>query len=123
MSSLTTEEFDFIKICHRLQYTSHVPSFPGANKFKGTQIHSSEYREWTPFVDKTVLVVGIGNSACDIAMDLSSHANQASMIVAFLLAQCIGIFVLLYRSTSVQEMVHGLWNDSVHLDIQLIWHF
>ena len=56
MSSLTTEEFDFIKICHGLQYTSHVPSFPGDNKFKGTQIHSSEYREWTPFVDKTVLV-------------------------------------------------------------------
>ena len=27
-----------------------------------------------------------------------------------LLAQCIGIFVLLYRSISLQEMVHGLWN-------------
>ena len=93
LSSLTTEEFDFIMICHGLQYTSHVPSFPGANRFKGTQIHSSEYREWTPFVDKTVLVVGIGNSACDVAMELSSHANQASMIIAFLLAQCIGIFV------------------------------
>ena len=92
------------------------------NRFKGTQIHSSGYREWTPFVDKTVLVVGIGNSACDVAMELSSHANQASTIIAFLLAQCIRIFILLYRSISAQEMVHGLWNDSVHLDIQLIWH-
>ena len=64
--------------------------------------------------------MGIGNSACAVAMELSSHANQASMIVAFLLAQCIGIFVLLCRSISAQEMVHGLWNNSVHLDIQLI---
>ena len=122
VSSLTAEEFDFIMICHGLQYTSHVPSFPGANRFKGTQTHSIGYREWTPFVDKTVLVVGIDNSACDVAMELSFHANQASMIIAFLLSQCIGIFVLLYRSISAQEMVHELWNDSIHLDIQLTWH-
>jgi dimethylaniline monooxygenase (N-oxide forming) len=77
LSFLTVEEaFDFVMICNGLQYAGHIPPFPGANRFKGTQIHSNEYREWSPFVDKTVLVVGIGNSACDIAMDLSSHANQ-----------------------------------------------
>ncbi|MDB5619164.1 FAD-dependent oxidoreductase [Tardiphaga sp.] len=53
------------------------PSFPGA--FNGTAIHSSQYRTAQPFEDKKVLVVGIGNSAVDIAVDLCKRAGHVAL--------------------------------------------
>lgn len=50
------------------------PSFPG--RFDGHAIHSHDYRTAGPFEDKRVLVVGIGNSAVDIAVDLCRRAKQ-----------------------------------------------
>jgi glycine/D-amino acid oxidase-like deaminating enzyme len=50
------------------------PSFPG--RFDGHAIHSHDYRTAEPFDDKRVLVVGIGNSAVDIAVDLCRRAKQ-----------------------------------------------
>ncbi|RMH97661.1 MAG: NAD(P)/FAD-dependent oxidoreductase [Calditrichaeota bacterium] len=44
------------------------PDFPG--EFHGTVLHSHDYKHPEPFAGKRVLVVGIGNSACDIAIDL-----------------------------------------------------
>ncbi|MGL4556267.1 MAG: flavin-containing monooxygenase [Afipia sp.] len=54
-----------------------LPSFPGT--FDGVAIHSSEYRTAAPFDDKNVLVVGIGNSAVDIAVDLCKRARSVSL--------------------------------------------
>jgi putative flavoprotein involved in K+ transport len=48
-----------------------LPSWPGAADFTGTLIHSSEYRNPEPFRDQDVLVVGAGNSAAEIAVDLA----------------------------------------------------
>ena len=45
------------------------PEFPG--RFDGVQMHSHHYVENTDFRDKNVLVVGIGNSAMDIAVESS----------------------------------------------------
>ena len=53
------------------------PSFPGA--FDGVAIHSSEYRTADPFDHKNVLVVGIGNSAVDIAVDLCKRAKSVTL--------------------------------------------
>ncbi|MEX2629708.1 MAG: NAD(P)-binding domain-containing protein [Tistlia sp.] len=51
-----------------------LPDFPGT--FDGLQIHSHHYRTAEPFRDKRVLVVGIGNSAVDIAVDLARGARH-----------------------------------------------
>ncbi len=48
------------------------PDFPG--QFRGQEIHSHHYRTASPFQDKRVLVVGIGNSAVDIAVDVCKAA-------------------------------------------------
>lgn len=45
------------------------------NNFKGDLIHSSQYRNSTPFENKKVLVVGIGNSGVDIACDLAKNTK------------------------------------------------
>jgi cation diffusion facilitator CzcD-associated flavoprotein CzcO len=44
------------------------PAFPGSEDFPGEQIHAHYYRTPDLFVDKRVVVLGIGNSACDIAV-------------------------------------------------------
>lgn len=51
------------------------PSYPG--KFAGETIHSSEYKTADVFEGKRVLVVGGGNSGCDIAVDAAVHADKA----------------------------------------------
>jgi dimethylaniline monooxygenase (N-oxide forming) len=47
------------------------PAFPGAGEFEGEQIHAHGYREPDVLRDKRVLVLGIGNSAVDIAVESS----------------------------------------------------
>jgi cation diffusion facilitator CzcD-associated flavoprotein CzcO len=48
------------------------PSFPGQEGFAGAQLHAHHYREPDErFIDKNVLVLGIGNSATDIAVETS----------------------------------------------------
>ncbi len=47
------------------------PAFPGAEEFDGEQIHAHEYREPEVLRGKRVLVLGIGNSAVDIAVESS----------------------------------------------------
>ena len=50
------------------------PSFPG--DFSGETIHSHHYRTASPYEGKSVLVVGLGNSAVDIAVDLARQARR-----------------------------------------------
>ena len=47
------------------------PAFPGSGAFTGEQIHAHGYREPDVLRDKRVLVLGIGNSAVDIAVEAS----------------------------------------------------
>lgn len=50
-----------------------VPTWPGSDAFPGAMIHSAEYRNGAPFTGKRVLVVGIGNTGGEIAIDLHEH--------------------------------------------------
>src|SRR5437764_8312048 len=57
------------------------PAIPGAATFAGEQLHSRDYRAPEPFAGKRVLVVGIGNSACDIAADCGRVAARTVLAV------------------------------------------
>jgi cation diffusion facilitator CzcD-associated flavoprotein CzcO len=52
------------------------PPFPGAEDFEGEQMHAHYYREPEVLRDKRVLVLGIGNSATDIAVESSRIAEK-----------------------------------------------
>jgi cation diffusion facilitator CzcD-associated flavoprotein CzcO len=52
------------------------PPFPGAGDFVGEQIHAHCYREPDVLRGKRVLVLGIGNSATDIAVEASRIAER-----------------------------------------------
>jgi dimethylaniline monooxygenase (N-oxide forming) len=55
------------------------PSFPGSESFPGTQLHAHYYKTPDVLEGKRVLVLGIGNSACDIAVEASRHASETSL--------------------------------------------
>ncbi|MCV0393810.1 MAG: NAD(P)-binding domain-containing protein [Rhizobiaceae bacterium] len=51
----------------------NMPTFDG--EFDGELIHSSAYRSPSQLAGKRVLIVGAGNSGCDIAIDAVHHAR------------------------------------------------
>ena len=51
------------------------PSFPGSETFPGEQLHAHYYRTPEIFDGKRVVVLGIGNSATDIAVEASRSAT------------------------------------------------
>jgi thioredoxin reductase len=51
------------------------PAFPGAGEFEGEQMHVHHYREPEALRGKRVLVLGIGNSATDVAVEASRIAD------------------------------------------------
>lgn len=55
--------------------------FRGKETFTGKIIHSFEYKTGIDFKGQNVLVVGFGNSACEIAIDLFEQGANPSMSV------------------------------------------
>ncbi len=55
--------------------------FKGVETFTGKVMHSYGYKTGSQFRDKKVLVVGFGNSACEIAIDLYEQGALPSMAV------------------------------------------
>lgn len=53
----------------------HLPELPGQARFRGQVLHARNYRQPAPFADQRVLVVGAGNSAVQIAVELARHAR------------------------------------------------
>lgn len=52
------------------------PPFPGSDTFPGTQLHAHHYRTPDVLTGKRVVVLGIGNSATDIAVESSRVARK-----------------------------------------------
>ena len=55
------------------------PAYPGT--FTGTQIHAHDYRSREQLIDRDVIVVGMGNSALDIAVEASKVARSTTLSV------------------------------------------
>ena len=72
-----TQGFDHLVVCSGHHREPLLPDYPGT--FSGRMLHSREYKRPEPFADQHVLVVGGGNSACDIAVDVSRVAASVSL--------------------------------------------
>jgi putative flavoprotein involved in K+ transport len=51
-------------------HTPYIPDWPGRNTFSGDLLHASDYRHAGPYAGRDVLVVGVGNTGAEIAVDL-----------------------------------------------------
>jgi cation diffusion facilitator CzcD-associated flavoprotein CzcO len=52
------------------------PDLPGQRNFRGIIWHSYEYRNGAPFRDENVLVVGMGNTGAELALDLLEYGAR-----------------------------------------------
>ena len=53
--------------------TPKVPSWPGQEQFEGDILHSRFYKNPEPYKGKKVLIIGMGNTGAEVALDLSEH--------------------------------------------------
>jgi cation diffusion facilitator CzcD-associated flavoprotein CzcO len=56
--------------------TPTIPAWPGLSHFSGEVVHSGNFRNAWPFRGRDVLVVGAGNSAADIAVQLANNGAR-----------------------------------------------
>ncbi|KAG5680244.1 hypothetical protein PVAND_009766 [Polypedilum vanderplanki] len=68
--------FDYVLVCNGHFSVPHMPQFEGQKVFKGSQIHSHEYRIPNVFTDQRVLVIGAGSSGTDLSQEISSKAEK-----------------------------------------------
>jgi cation diffusion facilitator CzcD-associated flavoprotein CzcO len=55
---------------------NRVPYYPhwnGQENFRGELVHSRYYKNPEPFLGKKVLIIGMGNTGAEIALDLAKH--------------------------------------------------
>lgn len=62
------------------QYAS-IPHWEGQKEFQGQILHSRDYQNGRVFKGQNILVVGIGNTGSDIALDLYEHGARVSLCV------------------------------------------
>lgn len=69
--------YDYLLVANGHHWDPYLPHYPG--DFSGDLFHSHQYKNALPFKDKRVLVVGGGNSACDVAVEISRVAPETSI--------------------------------------------
>lgn len=76
LSNGKTQHYAVVAVCNGAQRIPHFPQpgYPG--KFAGTVLHTADYKSPMQIADKRVLVIGAGNSGCDVAVDAVHHARS-----------------------------------------------
>lgn len=72
-----TEIFDALAVCNGHHWKPRYPDYPG--EFTGKFIHAHDVKRFSDFADQRVLVIGGGNSACDVAVE-SCRVSQSTDI-------------------------------------------
>ena len=85
LSNGETRSYEYLLVGNGHHWDPHQPTYPGVEDFGGYQVHSHHYR--TPFEpydfrERRVLVVGAGNSAMDIASELSQRPIAQKLYVS-----------------------------------------
>ena len=57
------------------------PSWPGLDNFKGIIQHSKDYRNGKEYKDKNVLIIGMGNTGAELAIDLNENGAKTYISV------------------------------------------
>lgn len=73
------ELFDQLLIANGHHWDPLIPNYPG--QFSGSILHSHQYKKASPFKNKRVLVVGAGNSACDVAVEIARISAKTSISI------------------------------------------
>ena len=72
-----SDSYDALVVCNGHHHKPRYPDYPG--EFSGEMIHSHDFKSSKPFEDKRVLVIGGGNSACDVAVETARVSRSTSI--------------------------------------------
>ena len=72
---------DHVVVATGLNRVPQTPNDEGKDGFAGRWIHARDYREPGPFAGQGVLVVGMGNTGAEIALDLSEAGVDSTISV------------------------------------------
>ncbi|MEL6407795.1 MAG: NAD(P)-binding domain-containing protein [Chloroflexota bacterium] len=68
--------YSHVMVANGHHWHPRLPDPPFKGEFNGEEIHSTGYKEPEPYMGKHVVVVGIGNSGVDIAVDIARVAKN-----------------------------------------------
>lgn len=66
----------FVVVATGTNRTPNQPSFAGMADYKGNLIHSRAYKNAKPYKGQKVLVVGMGNTGAEVALDLLENGAE-----------------------------------------------
>jgi hypothetical protein len=78
---ITKSIYENVIIANGIFTKPNTPTFKGQETYTGKIMHSAEYKSPNVFNGKKVLVVGAGNSGCDICVDAVSRAEYIDISV------------------------------------------
>ena len=74
-------EFDGVLVCTGHHAQKKVPTFEGQDEFEGEIMHSQDFKHAEGWKNKKGLVVGIGNSGVDVAIELSKVTDKVRVLL------------------------------------------
>jgi cation diffusion facilitator CzcD-associated flavoprotein CzcO len=72
---------DHVIICTGVNRTPCLPKWKKQDQFNGEILHSSVYKTGATYQNKRVLVIGMGNTGAEIALDMAEHKVDVSISV------------------------------------------
>jgi cation diffusion facilitator CzcD-associated flavoprotein CzcO len=72
----TTRQYAGVVIANGHNWWPKIPQYPGQDTFTGEIKHSADYKRADVVRGKRVLVVGAGNTGCDVAVESAQNAKE-----------------------------------------------
>ncbi|MFN4286857.1 MAG: flavin-containing monooxygenase [Lacibacter sp.] len=112
--------FDALAVCNGHHWQPRMPQLKG--HFTGELLHSHQVKRFARFAGKRVLVIGGGNSACDVAVESSRVAARVDLswrrgywvAPKFIMGKPADVF-----SHQIDWLPRWLWQKLVHLSLYL----
>lgn len=71
----------YVIVATGMNRVPYRPYLAGEEDYRGRILHGADYQNPEPFTGQRVLVVGMGNSGAEIALDLSEHGVKTAISV------------------------------------------
>jgi cation diffusion facilitator CzcD-associated flavoprotein CzcO len=71
-----TSRYAAVVVATGHNWSPKMPTYEGLTEFRGEVIHASAYKDAAQLRGRRVLVVGAGNTGCDIAVEAATHATR-----------------------------------------------
>ena len=71
-----TMRYAAVVVANGHNWSPKLPRYDGLDDYRGTVLHAGQYKDGTQLRGKKVLVVGAGNTGCDIAVEAAQQAAK-----------------------------------------------